>query len=190
MVTPEEKRYLTALARSSIALGFRVRGMTQVPLPPALSDPHGGRLMEPGGAFVTLRIGRDLRGCIGYIESALPLVEVVAEVAPKAAFDDPRFAPLTPEEFPLTHIEISILSPLKKVGHISEIQVGTHGILLELGNRRGLLLPQVATDYGWDRETFLQHTARKAGLPPDAWKDPSAGIHIFSAEIVEEVRHA
>jgi AmmeMemoRadiSam system protein A len=110
----------------------------------------------------------------------------VEEVAEKAAFEDPRFPPLTPGEVPGVRLEISVLSPLQRVTDVAEIQVGVHGILLALGRCRGLLLPQVATEYGWDRVKFLESTSRKAGLAGDAWRTPAAEIYIFTAEIVEE----
>jgi AmmeMemoRadiSam system protein A len=110
----------------------------------------------------------------------------VAEVAEKAALEDPRFPPLTLQEFEHTRIEISVLSPLQIISDIDEIVVGKHGLLLELRHARGLLLPQVAGEYGWDRDSFLDNTARKAGLPRNAWKDPDAEIYIFSAEILQE----
>jgi hypothetical protein len=135
---------------------------------------------------VTIREGGELRGCIGYIESPYPLARVVAEVAAKAATEDPRFLPLTQSDLARVTLEVSVLSPLRQIADVSEIQVGTHGLLLELGRYRGLLLPQVATEYGWDRETFLASTAKKAGLPGNAWKDPEARISVFSAEIISE----
>ncbi len=135
---------------------------------------------------MTIRIGHELRGCIGYIASDLPLARVVNQVAAKAAVEDPRFPPMTQSEFAKATIEISVLSPLQKVDDVSEIRVGCDGLVIELGGCRGLLLPQVATECGWDRETFLAHTSRKAGLPANAWKDPDARVYRFSAEIVTE----
>lgn len=120
----------------------------------------------------------------------MPLAEVVAEVAEKAALEDLRFPPLSLQEFEHTKIEISVLSPLVKVTDINEIVVGEHGLLLELRHSRGLLLPQVAQEYGWDRETFLDNTARKAGLPRHAWKEPEAIIYVFTAEIIQEEEFA
>jgi AmmeMemoRadiSam system protein A len=143
-------------------------------------------LNEPGGAFVTLHAHGDLRGCIGYIESAMPLSRVVEDVAEKAAFEDPRFPPLTPDEYPEVRMEISILSPLRRIASPEEIVIGSHGLLLEHGWHRGLLLPQVATEHRWDRTAFLENVARKAGLPATAWKDPSARIFIFTADIIRE----
>jgi AmmeMemoRadiSam system protein A len=133
-----------------------------------------------------LHLKGKLRGCIGHIESVDPVWRVVKDVAAKSAFHDPRFPPLRAEELKQIDVEISLLSPLAEIRDIGEIEVGVHGLLLELGNHRGLLLPQVATEHGWTREEFLDHTAWKAGLKPEAWKDPRASIHIFTAEIIEE----
>jgi AmmeMemoRadiSam system protein A len=184
MLTPEEKRELLEIARQSIAHALvRDRGGRQGHVG---GRTYTGGLAEPSGAFVTIRIGEDLRGCIGYIESTMPVGEVVSEVAAKAATEDPRFMPMTQGELARATLEVSILSPLKQVAHVDEIEVGRHGLLLELGRHRGLLLPQVATEYGWDREKFLEYTSRKAGLPAEAWKDPEAKIYQFSAEIIHE----
>lgn len=183
MFTPEEKRELVAIARK--AIGDALHGRSSV-----VQIPPEGSLARPGGAFVTLRIEGDLRGCIGYIQAPMPLAEVVAEVAEKAALEDLRFPPLSLQEFEHTKIEISVLSPLVKVTDINEIVVGEHGLLLELRHSRGLLLPQVAQEYGWDRETFLDNTARKAGLPRHAWKEPEAIIYVFTAEIIQEEEFA
>jgi AmmeMemoRadiSam system protein A len=184
MLTPEEKRELLEIARESIAHALvRGRGAEHVH---GSGREYRGGLAEPSGAFVTIRMGEDLRGCIGYIETTMPLGEVVSEVAVKAATEDPRFMPMTQGELARATLEVSILSPLKLVASVDEIEVGRDGLLLELGRHRGLLLPQVATEYGWDRERFLEYTARKAGLPSDAWKDPEAKIYSFSAEIIHE----
>ncbi len=183
MFTPEEKRTLLAIARKAIEDALHGQS-SEVQIPPE------GNLSRPVGAFVTLRIDGNLRGCIGYIQAPVALAEVVAEVAEKAALEDPRFPPLTLEELDQTRIEISVLSPLHRITEISEIVVGTHGLVLELRHSRGLLLPQVAEEYGWDRETFLDNTARKAGLPRSAWKDPEAVIYNFTAEIFQEAAFA
>jgi len=181
MLSENEKRELLGFARGAIA-----EALSSSPGMPVDREGHAGRLDEPGGAFVTIRIGRQLRGCIGYIESDRSLREVVAEVAPKAALEDPRFPPLSLQELQEATLEISILSPLHRIAHPEEVIVGTHGVLIEGGLHRGLLLPQVATEYRWGRDEFLDNTARKAGLPRDAWKDPAARIFIFSAEIITE----
>ncbi len=132
---------------------------------------------------MTLKRGNMLRGCIGTIEPLNPLYETVAEMAIASAVRDPRFPPLSLEELPFVTIEISVLSPLEKVENIEEIETGKHGLLVRRGFFSGLLLPQVATEYGWDRETFLEHTCLKAGLPPSAWQDERTEIYKFTAEV-------
>ena len=191
MLTRSEGGALITLARRAIERALSRRYPQAVQAAQLVDDPEpvtSGRavLDEPRGAFVTLHAHGDLRGCIGYIESAMPLSRVVEDVAEKAAFDDPRFPPLTPDEYPAVQVEISILSPLRRIVSPEEIVIGSHGLLLEHGWHRGLLLPQVATEYGWDRTVFLENVARKAGLPAGAWRDPSARIFIFSADIVRE----
>ncbi|MGB5875449.1 MAG: AmmeMemoRadiSam system protein A [Bacteroidota bacterium] len=193
MLTEEEKRALLSIARASIlrALKAGPAGSGGSPGQPAETGSREltGNLAKPGGAFVTIKLGGLLRGCIGYIESSLPVGAVVAEVAEKAALEDPRFPPLTFAEAETMEVEVSVLSPLNPVADIEEIQVGVHGLVLELGKNRGLLLPQVAAEYGWDRRAFLEHTARKSGLPPNAWEDPRAKIYLFSAHVVREGYH-
>jgi AmmeMemoRadiSam system protein A len=143
-------------------------------------------LNQPSGVFVTLHRQGSLRGCIGYLEARKPLLAAVQEMAAAAAFGDPRFPPLREDEVADLDLEISVLSPMHQIKNIEEIQVGRHGIYLERGSCRGLLLPQVATEYGWDRLTFLKQTCSKAGLPQNAWEDPAARIFIFSATILHE----
>ncbi|MCX7983988.1 MAG: AmmeMemoRadiSam system protein A [Bacteroidetes bacterium] len=143
--------------------------------PPILASPT---FNEKHGVFVTLKKAGELRGCIGFIESEMPLIEATQDAALKAAREDPRFDPVTEDELDDLTIEISILSPIKRIATIEEIEVGKHGLILEYGPFRGLLLPQVATEYGWSREQFLEHTARKAGLPPTAWK--REGVHLYT----------
>jgi AmmeMemoRadiSam system protein A len=140
-------------------------------------------LREKMGAFVTLRKRKDLRGCIGYIKGVLPLYQTVEEMAIQAAFHDPRFGPLSKEEWDAIDIEISVLSPLRKIKDVGEIEVGVHGILIEQGFCSGLLLPQVATENDWDRDMFIEYTCYKAGLPKDAWKSENTNIYVFSAEV-------
>ena len=179
MLTPEEKRELLRIAREAIAAALQGKSQRRG------STPSGG-LASPSGAFVTLRLGHELRGCIGYIESAEPVADVVAEVAVRAAFEDPRFPPVTPAEFRKISLEVSVLSPMRRVGDISEIEVGVHGLVIERGGRRGLLLPQVAVEFGWDRMEFLANVCRKAGLPREAWMGPGAALYVFSAELAAE----
>ena len=141
------------------------------------------RLKELRGAFVTINKKGSLRGCIGHIKGFKPLYKSVEEMAEAAAFQDPRFPPVTKKELKDLDIEISVLTPFKQITDVSEIEVGVHGLYIEQGFYSGLLLPQVATEYNWDRDTFLEHTCRKAGLPPDAWKEKDIKIYIFSADI-------
>jgi len=137
------------------------------------------------GMFVTLTINGRLRGCIGYIEGIKPLREAVKELALESAFKDPRFYPLSAEEFEKIKIEISILYPLEEVKDINEIIVGKHGLVMERGYNRGLLLPQVAVEYGWSREEFLNQTCRKAGMESYCWEN-GAKIYKFEAEVFGE----
>jgi uncharacterized protein len=145
---------------------------------PSLSVPP---LLEPAGAFVTLKKRGGLRGCIGHVRAEKPLYRVVFECAISAAFHDSRFEPVTEPELPGLHIEISVLSPLFPIVP-SEIEVGRHGLMVSMGFRRGLLLPQVAVEWNWDRMRFLEETCLKAGLPPDAWRR-GASIEAFTAQI-------
>ena len=144
---------------------------------------HNGKLGEEWGAFVTLTIDGRLRGCIGNIVGVKPLINTVAEMTRAAALEDPRFSPVKPYELKDIDFEISVLTPIKQVKDINEIVVGRDGIIISRGGYRGLLLPQVATEYNWDRKTFLEQTCVKAGLPRDAWKDPNTIIEYFSAEV-------
>ena len=180
MLTHEEKRELLGIAREAIHLKLHARS-------PSHKGNFRAGLQEQKGAFVTIRINRQLRGCIGCLDTARPLAEVVAEVAPKAAFEDPRFPPLSGFELEQASIEISVLSPLKKIQIIDEIVVGIHGLVIELGPNRGLLLPQVAREHAWDRESFLAAVSRKAGLAPLAWQNSGTKLYVFTAEVFEEV---
>jgi AmmeMemoRadiSam system protein A len=139
---------------------------------------------EPRGAFVTLHTRQgELRGCIGTILPAGPLDETVCRMAVAAAVEDPRFPPVTLGEAPSLRFEISALTVPEPVPDPAAIQVGRHGLIASRGGRKGLLLPQVAPEWGWDRREFLEHTCRKAGLPPDAWKDPATRLEWFEAEV-------
>ena len=141
------------------------------------------RLKEKRGAFVTVHKGGQLRGCIGNIRGREPLYQTVARMAEEAAFNDPRFPPLSKEELDDIDIEISALTPLKQIKRLEEITVGKDGIYVEKGFFSGLLLPQVATEHGWDRQTFLEQTCFKAGLHKDAWKEKDTKIYVFSADV-------
>lgn len=175
----EEKIELLQLARRVIEAGVE-RGQWD------LSTDSNPKLQAPAGAFVTLEVAGELRGCIGRIEAAAPLAQVVGEMARAAATRDPRFPPLDPKELPDLEIQISVLSPFWKVEEWEQIQVGRDGLMIRAGGRSGLLLPQVAAEYGWDRETFLSHTCMKAGLPPDHWQTATAQVEAFSAQIFSE----
>ena len=175
-LSDQDKETLLNIAKTVIE--SKARGK---PLPEFAVDSQV--LKEKRGAFVTINKRGQLRGCIGYIQAYKPLYQTVEEMAAQAAFHDPRFDPVTERELPDIEIEISVLTPMKRIRDIEEIEVGMHGILIEKGFNSGLLLPQVATEYGWDRKTFLEHTCLKAGLPTDAWKDKDVVISIFSADI-------
>jgi len=176
----EEKLLLLKIARDTVEAHARGRGK------PPLPDPLPPALTRRSGAFVTLHKLSQLRGCIGNFFSDGPLAEMVQNMAVAAGWEDPRFSPVTDSEPPLLDIEISVLSPLREISDVNEIEVGKHGIFITKGYYRGVLLPQVATEYGWDRETFLDHTCQKAGLPMDAWKRGGVKIEIFSAEVFGE----
>jgi AmmeMemoRadiSam system protein A len=178
-LTDEERHRLITLARMSIESALNLSA-------PPSTDDLPAPLLEPRGVFVTLKSHGELRGCIGYVEPRVPLAFATIEVAQKAAFEDPRFPPLTRDEWPSVQVEVSILSSLDRVMSIEEIEVGKHGLVIDAGFTRGLLLPQVATEQGWDREQFLRHTALKAGLPPDSWKKSGIRLYTFTTETISE----
>lgn len=149
-------------------------------------NPDKPELQQLAGAFVSLHCGDDLRGCIGLIKPDGPLFRTVQHCAVSAASEDYRFERVSPEEVPGITLEISVLSPLERTTDASEVEVGRHGLYVVQGQRRGLLLPQVATDWGWDRETFLAQTCVKAGLDEDAWRDPATTIYLFQAQVFSE----
>jgi len=141
-------------------------------------------LEKPLGAFVTLRENGELRGCIGRFEPDIPLRDVIVEMAIAAATQDHRFPPVSVRELAEIDYEISVLSPLRKVKSWKEIELGRHGVEVVRGFRRGVFLPQVATETGWDLETFMSSLcAHKAGLPADAWKDPQTDLYVFTAQV-------
>ncbi len=148
-------------------------------------DTGAPELQGENGAFVTLHKNESLRGCIGVFTGKGPLHATIASMALAAAFDDPRFPPLTAAELDALDIEISVLSPLTPIQKVDEIEVGRHGLYIIKGFNRGVLLPQVATEYGWDRTTFLSQTCIKAGLNRDCWKE-GAQILVFTAEVFGE----
>jgi AmmeMemoRadiSam system protein A len=142
-------------------------------------------LQRPAGAFVTLHCRGRLRGCIGQLATADPLIQVVVHCARAAALEDPRFEPVRPQELPDLDIEVSVLSPLFEIT-LDQIVIGKHGLLITRGWQRGVLLPQVAREFGWSSERFLEETCAKAGLERDVWKHPNARVEAFTAEIFSE----
>jgi AmmeMemoRadiSam system protein A len=172
----DERELLLRLAHESILSALEER---EIPL-----NPPNAHLAEPRGVFTTLHLSGELRGCVGYVLPICPLYRAVAETARAAAFDDTRFYPVTAEEAPHLEIELSVLSVPQPL-QAEAVEVGRHGLLISMGGRRGLLLPQVPVEHNWDRTTFLEQTCRKAGLPPDAWQK-GAVIEAFTAEVFGE----
>ncbi len=181
LVSSDEQQTCLELARQSLEHYFRTGTLLEVDGSKVSAD-----LRECHGCFVTLKKQGQLRGCIGRIVGDMPLYKTIIEYAAHAALRDPRFPPVTRSELPDLHIEISVMTPLERVTDVSDIQVGRDGLLIKVGYNQGLLLPQVAAEYGWDRDTFLAQTCRKAGLPLDAWKSPPAEIYRFSAQVFGE----
>ena len=171
--TPEERTALLQLAHDAILSRIENR-----PLQPFNPTSH---LSELRGAFTTVYSNHNLRGCVGYPTAVLALYRTVVETARGAAFDDPRFVPVSLEEARQLQISISVLSPLIPIG-AEDVVVGRHGLIISQAGCRGLLLPQVPLEHGWDRVTFLEQTCRKAGLPPHAWQE-GATLEAFTAEI-------
>ncbi len=174
-----EKQVLLAIARQAIIQGVRT-GQEFI-------EPREEKVLnQRNGCFVTIKQNGQLRGCIGNFQSELPLFKEVAQMAQASASKDPRFYPLKEQDLDNFTLEISVLSPLLKIEDIEEIEVGRHGIYIEKSFYRGVLLPQVATEHNWDRQTFLKQTCIKAGLPTDAWKAEDADIYVFSAQVFGE----
>ncbi|MBA4358953.1 MAG: AMMECR1 domain-containing protein [Desulfovibrio sp.] len=178
-LNPDEKKELLAIARQTVT-----RLASGQPPQRVKSDTEG--LNFSRGAFVTLHKQGQLRGCIGNFFAEGALLDTVQEMAKAAASQDPRFRPVKAMELADLDLEISVLSPLKECADVNEIQVGVHGIYIVSPRGRGVLLPQVATEYGWDRDAFLDHTCMKAGLQPGCWRDPQTKILIFSAQVFGE----
>lgn len=177
-LTPDERAALLTIARE--ALEKHLRG--GLPDRLTVAPPT---LREPCAAFVTLRSGGDLRGCVGSLEPTKPLAAAVAHSAVSAALSDPRFPPVDPAELDRLSIEISVLSPLQPLEDVAQLIVGTHGVCVRAGRQRGVLLPQVATEQGWNRESFLEFACQKAQLAANAWRQ-GAELHIFTAEVFGE----
>lgn len=177
MIGFEDQQRLLRLARE--ALEARVQRRT----PP--TPQQGGALDWPRGAFVTIHAHGDLRGCLGQIDPDASLAATVAHLAAVVSDSDPRFDPVTPSELGAIEIEISVLTPEREVASPEEVEVGRHGVIIEQGAHRGLLLPQVAAEQRWDRDTLLAHACRKARLPSDAWRR-GARILVFEAQVFGE----
>ncbi len=179
MYSESEKKFLLSLARQTIQdyLGGRKRER-----PVEVSE----NLEEYRGVFVTLHKKGHLRGCIGHIEGTEPLWKAVADLSIESAMHDPRFPSVRNEELDDIDIEISVLTPLERIEDVEVVKVGQHGLYIKKGFFAGLLLPQVAVEWGWDRDKFLDQTCLKAGLTAGCWKDKDAEIYVFSAEIFGE----
>jgi AmmeMemoRadiSam system protein A len=169
----DHRQALVRIAHQSILSAFADRALPSAPPFPSL--------LEPRGAFTTLHLHGRLRGCVGYAMPVAPLYLAVAETARAAAFEDPRFSPVTKQEAAELEVSLSVLSRLFPI-RPHEVEVGRHGLVISLGSHRGLLLPQVPVECEWDRETFLEQTCRKAGLPADAWRK-EASLEAFTAEV-------
>ncbi len=175
----QEKQSLLKIARQAVIHGV-LTGKEYI-------EPREEKsLNQRNGCFVTIKQNGKLRGCIGNFQSELPLFREVAHMALASATRDPRFYPMKEADLENFSIEISVLSPLHKVESTEEIEVGKHGIYIEKGFYRGVLLPQVAIEHCWDRQTFLRQTCLKAGLPTNAWEAEDAEIYLFSAQVFGE----
>jgi AmmeMemoRadiSam system protein A len=184
MTDASDRAALLKLARDAVTA--HVAGTSGGPERAALrTEIPEGLLARVGGAFVTIHHRGDLRGCIGHIDADQPLARIVAQCAASACSVDPRFVPIGPGELPEIEVELSLLGPLEPIAGPDDIEVGRHGLLIARDGRRGLLLPQVATERKWDARMFLAQTCRKAGLPADAWK-AGATIWRFEAEVFSE----
>ena len=182
----DQRKILLGIAREAIVSQLEQRSFVgSEPLPPELLEPRGvfTTLYLPGDRprILDSQLQYELRGCVGYAVAVAPLHRAVAETARAAAFEDARFVPVTKEEAPRLKVSLSVLSRLFPI-HPEAVEIGRHGLMISDGVRRGLLLPQVPVEHGWDRETFLAQTCRKAGLPMDAWRK-SATIEAFTAEV-------
>jgi AmmeMemoRadiSam system protein B/AmmeMemoRadiSam system protein A len=179
-LTRQQKDELLRIAKQSVETAVKERKHYQCP------TPGSAILQRDRGAFVTLKKKGQLRGCIGYIAPMKALYLTVRDVAAAAAVEDRRFQPVTTAELGELEYEVSVLSPLRRVTDIKQIRVGQHGLVVKKGDYEGLLLPQVPTEQGWDRRTFLEQTCVKAGLPPQAWQDEDTDIFLFSALVFDE----
>jgi AmmeMemoRadiSam system protein A len=177
-LSADEKKILLGVARSTIQASL---SNLEYHLPETSIN-----LSTQCGAFVTLKAGEELRGCIGRMDASAPLLRVVEAMARAAAFEDPRFPALKSSELPNVSIEISVLTPMRRINDKNEISVGQHGLHMRRGFRSGVFLPQVPVEWGWDRETYLRQLCRKAGLPESALEDPATELSVFEAIVFGE----
>tara|TARA_A100001011_G_scaffold386919_1_gene463762 strand:- start:422 stop:1027 length:606 start_codon:yes stop_codon:yes gene_type:complete len=182
-LTREEKESLLLLARDSLTSYLLTKEKSELS---STDIPLSKQLETPYGCFVTLTKNNDLRGCIGTIIPTQSLAQHVLENVLKSAFEDFRFSPVTTEELHALHIEITVLSPNHPIESYQEIVLGTHGIILEKEGCRALFLPQVAIEQGWTVDETLTHLARKAGLDPNAWKEPDCRFFVFEGLVFSE----
>ena len=173
-LTPFDRAALLGLARGAV--------LAHLDLAPAPAMPAAGRLSEPGGAFVTLSVRGDLRGCIGTFRPSGALGRVVADMAVAAASQDPRFPPLTAADVPELEVSVSVLGTLSALEDPAALEIGRHGLVVRNGWHHGALLPRVAVEQGWDAPTFLKHVCLKAGLPARAWQEPDTQVQVFEAD--------
>jgi AmmeMemoRadiSam system protein A len=180
LLSAETRTELLLLARRTLEAHFRGEP------PPRLASDRAEAFGQPRALFVTLRKEGQLRGCIGTLAPEGDLSRMVPRFALRAALEDPRFEPLEEGELPVCRIEISVLTPPRLLDDAKRVEVGRDGLIIEAHGRSGLLLPQVATEWSFDRETFLCEVSKKAGLPANAWKTPDARLYSFQAEVFGE----
>ena len=181
-LTPTERAALLGIARGAVLARL---GLARAP-----ALPSSGPLAEPRGAFVTVHVAGDLRGCIGTFRPQGSLADTVAKMAAAAASEDPRFRAIEARDVGDLEISVSVLDPPRRLSDPTRIDVGREGLVVKMGWNRGTLLPKVAVEHGWDAETFLRHTCLKAGLPPTAWREPGCEVEAFEAEEFGEVQEA
>jgi len=184
MVSKEDGRLLLKIARQSVESVFSK-------LPYNLDLKTQKQFSERAGVFVTLYKGRDLRGCIGFVEPVYSIGEAVIEAARSAAFRDPRFMPVAKDELKQIRFEVSILTVPEEIsvadaGGLKQIRIGKDGLMVRLGMNSGLLLPSVAVEHKWSAEQFIMHACEKSGLPPEAWSDPACHVYKFQAQVFRE----
>jgi uncharacterized protein len=185
VLDPAARATLLSRARSVIARAIGAEPGAVLEIDRHLQSESASLGEARGGAFVTLRVAGHLRGCIGYPQPELLLIDVVERCAVSAAISDPRFPPVSVAEWESVDLEISVLGPIERIHDISDVEPGRHGLIVEFGRRRGLLLPQVATEWKWDAEELVSQTCAKAGLPRDAWQK-GAHLYRFEAEVFGE----